>query len=264
MPKYRKTWTKTLDSFDFNEMPDDFCRVVWLLLPLILDSEGRGIDLPAWVRSRMFPLRRVVDEADIKRAFDFFESRKMIVRYKVDGRSYFYSVNWTSYQSGTEKESPSLLPPPPSIEKEQSGEGQEPVKSLSGGDQAEVGAAESASASESVNASEFEFVQTPFTKMNALVSNKICLTRENSDPDRWDAAINQLVTDEITEADIDAAVTWLTKAGRTILGAQSIVKACAVEKSKRERNGRPKQSDADFEAAMKAAADEYERDHPNG
>ena len=144
MPKYRKTWTKTLDSFDFNEMPDDFCRVVWLLLPLILDGEGRGIDLPAWVCSRMFPLRRV-DEADITRAFDFFESRDMIVRYQVGNRSYFYVAHWTSYQSGTEKEAASVLPPPP-----------DKLLTNSRVDQAQVVVAASASASvyESVNASE--------------------------------------------------------------------------------------------------------------
>ena len=147
MPKYRKIRTKTLDSFDFNEMPDDFCRVVWLLLPLILDSEGRGIDLPAWISSRMFPLRRV-DEVKITAALDFFENRKMIVRYEVDGRSYFYCTNWTAYQSGTEKEAASVLPSPQDQVKTGSRPGQEPV-----------GAAASASASvyESVNASESAF-----------------------------------------------------------------------------------------------------------
>lgn len=142
MPKYRKTWTKTLDSFDFNEMPDDFTRVVWLLLPLILDGEGRGIDLPAWVCSKMFPLRQV-DAGQIKTAFDYFESRGMITRYKVASRSYFYLPSWTTYQSGTEKEAASVLPPPPEL-----------VKSSSGASQEQVDVAASASVNESVNASE--------------------------------------------------------------------------------------------------------------
>lgn len=140
MPKFRKLWTKTLDSFDFNEMPDDFARVVWLLLPLVLDSKGRGIDMPAWVCSRMFPLRRV-DETDITSAFDFFESRDMIGRYKVDGRAYFYLKNWTTYQSGTEKEAESVLPPPPDLLQTNSGVNPEQVDAA-------------ASASASVNASE--------------------------------------------------------------------------------------------------------------
>lgn len=42
MPKYRKLWIKTVESHDINEMPDDFTRLLWVLLPLGLDSEGRG------------------------------------------------------------------------------------------------------------------------------------------------------------------------------------------------------------------------------
>jgi len=242
MPKYRKNWTKTLDSFDFNEMPDDFCRVVWLLLPLIVDGDGRGIDLPAWVCSRMFPLRRV-EEADITRAFDYFTSRKMIVRYTVGGRSYFYIAHWTSYQSGTEKEAASVLPPPPDKVESRSGVGPESVETKSAWN-------ESASAYESVNASESdappaapvpptpepEFVDTPFTRMSALVSNKIHLTRENTDPDMWDGAINQLVTDDITENDIDTALKYLRIKKMKIVGAQSIVKSCAIAKGDRLRN----------------------------
>ena len=53
MPKYRQLHTKIIDSFDFNEMPDDFTRVTWMLLTLGLDSEGRGIDNMAWVKSKI-------------------------------------------------------------------------------------------------------------------------------------------------------------------------------------------------------------------
>lgn len=99
----------------------------------------------------------------------------------------------------------------------------------------------SVSLSDSLNQSkeneegEEEFSITPFMKMDELVSNKIHLTRENSDPERWNAAIDQLVKDEITESDIDGAVAWLTSQNMSIMGAQSIVKACNIEKSKRLR-----------------------------
>lgn len=239
MPKYRKTWTKTLDSFDFNEMPDDFTRVVWLLLPLILDSEGRGIDLPAWVCSKMFPLRQV-DAGQVAAALDYFESRGMITRYKVAGRSYFHLPNWTAYQSGTEKEAASVLPPPPD---------QLSTNSLPTLDQVQTKFMLNESASASVNESvsdsltdEPEFVSTPQTRMSALVSNKINLTRENTDPDTWDAAINQLVTDGITEADIDTALKYLRLKKMKIVGAKSIVKACAIAAS--QRKAEPPKQDA--------------------
>ena len=138
MPKYRQLHTKVINSFDFNEMPDDFTRVVWLLLTLILDSEGRGIDNMSWVKSNMFPMRDDILSVRLEAPFRWMESRGMIVRYEVNGRKYFYVPTFKSYQSGTKKEAKSLLPAPP-----------EELRSSSGVDQEEVGAAESASASES-------------------------------------------------------------------------------------------------------------------
>ena len=193
MPKYRKTWTKTLESFDFNEMPDDFCRVVWLLLPLILDSEGRGIDLPAWVCARMFPLRRV-EESDVIRAFDFFESRGMIVRYEVDGRRYFYSTNWSTYQSGTEKESASVLPAPSEQLPTYSRPTPEQVKNKSGAAPAQVGVAESASAS--VNES-------------VLTQNEIFRTYE-----REIGPLTPIIGDQLQAALVDYPEDWIVQAIR--------------------------------------------------
>jgi hypothetical protein len=136
MPKYRQLHTKTIDSFDFNEMPDDFTRVVWLLLPLILDSEGRGINNMAWVKSKMFPSRKDIVEDQIEKSFAWFanKNRRMIVRYTIKGHDYFYIPTWKTYQSGTQKEAPSVLPAP------------ELLQSYSRVTPEEVGAAESASA----------------------------------------------------------------------------------------------------------------------
>jgi hypothetical protein len=71
MPRWRKLHTKTVDSFDFNDMPDDFTRLLWTLLPLGLDRSGRGIDNSAWVRSKIFPLREDVEAADVAAAMIF-------------------------------------------------------------------------------------------------------------------------------------------------------------------------------------------------
>jgi hypothetical protein len=115
MPKYRQLHCKIIDSFDFNEMPDDFCRVTWVLLPVILDREGRGIDSPTWIKSKMYPLRQDVTIEQIKYAMDWFASKGMIIRYLAAGRSYFYLPTWKKYQSGTEREAISILPAPPTI-----------------------------------------------------------------------------------------------------------------------------------------------------
>ncbi len=114
MPRYRQLPVKTLDSQDVHEMPSDSCRLYWVLLQLVLDREGRGLDNAAWLRSKVFPLRGdAVLLSDIESWMDFFAEHKMIERYQVNGRHYFYSVNFHRYQSGTEKEAKSELPAPP-------------------------------------------------------------------------------------------------------------------------------------------------------
>jgi len=143
MPQWRKLHVKTTDSFDVNEMPDDFTRLLWVLLPLKLDREGRGIDNPAWVRSQVFPLREDVTNEAVGDALNWFAERAMIERYQVNGRTYFYIPTWHAYQN-TLRDADSVLPPPPGYEpvddesdepvKTSSGAGQEPVKSESSTD----------------------------------------------------------------------------------------------------------------------------------
>jgi hypothetical protein len=112
MPKYRQLHLKILDSIDVNEMPDDFTRLTWVLLSLIVDSEGRGLDNPAWVRSKMYPLREDVELSQISAAMDYFSSRRMIILYSAEGRKYFYIPTWALYQSGTDREGKSSIPTP--------------------------------------------------------------------------------------------------------------------------------------------------------
>jgi DnaD/phage-associated family protein len=151
MPKYRQLHTKIIDSFDFNEMPDDFTRIVWVLLPLILDSEGRGLDNPSWIKSKMFPIRQDVSEKQISKVFDWFYERKMISRYEVNDHKYFFVPTFKLYQSGTKKESASVLPSPLITPEE--------VRSSSGVAPEEVRTAESASAFESESALAYESVK---------------------------------------------------------------------------------------------------------
>jgi len=122
MPHYRKLHTKILESLDVNDMPDDFTRLFWLLLPLALCREGRGIDNPRWLAAKLFPLRTDVTPEQITTAFDWLCDRGMIVRYSdstaahgepLEPRPYFYLPNWRKYQGNTERESPSDYPEPP-------------------------------------------------------------------------------------------------------------------------------------------------------
>ena len=113
MPQWRKLHTKTTESPDVNEMPDDFHRLLWVLLPLGLDSEGRGMDNPAWVRSKLMPIREDVSLEMVGAAMDWFAERGMIERYQVAGRAYFWAPTFREYQGECKKEAASEFPGPP-------------------------------------------------------------------------------------------------------------------------------------------------------
>jgi len=66
MPQWRKFYVKTVDSLDINDMPDDFTRLLWILLPLGLDCEGRGIDNPAWINPKTAAERGIMNGDPIK------------------------------------------------------------------------------------------------------------------------------------------------------------------------------------------------------
>ena len=112
MPKWRKLHVKVRESLDVNEMPDDFTRLLWVLLPIALDREGRGQDSPAWVRSNVFPLRLDVTLEQIQQAMDWIATHEMLERYQVGGRSYFWVPSFARYQGDRTREAESLYPAP--------------------------------------------------------------------------------------------------------------------------------------------------------
>lgn len=113
MPRYRKLYTKISESLDFNDMPDDFTRLLWILLLTVVDRDGRSIDNATLIKSKAFPLREDVTTEQVQRALDWYANRKMICRYQVGGRKYFYIPTFSHYQGDTSKEAESELPPPP-------------------------------------------------------------------------------------------------------------------------------------------------------
>lgn len=113
MPKYRKLPLSVIDSLDIAEMPDDFTRLTWLLLPLIVCSEGRAVDNAQWLASKLYPAREDVDASMIADAMNWFAHRDMIRRYNVNGRHYFYLTNFHKHQGDTSREAESPYPAPP-------------------------------------------------------------------------------------------------------------------------------------------------------
>lgn len=112
MPKYRKLHVRVLESFDFNEMPDDFTRLTWVLLPLVCDKNGCAPYSAQLLRSKMYPLREDVTTEMVARAMGWYESRGMIRRYRADGREFFFIPTFRKYQGDTSREGESYYPPP--------------------------------------------------------------------------------------------------------------------------------------------------------
>lgn len=196
MPTYRKLHTKILDSYDFAEMPDDFARVVWMLMPLIQDSEGRGIYNMAWVRSKMFPLRPDISLEALSAAFEWFIERGMVIIYTVDGKTYFYTPTFKNYQTGTEREARSVLPAPQEV-LSRSREGQELVEVA-----ATATAYESVSESVSVNTrpNVFSIYEKEIGMLTPMIGEKLELA-EREYPPGW-------VEDAIKESATHNARSW--------------------------------------------------------
>jgi len=111
MPHWRKLHVKTTDSLDVNDMPDDFTRLMWVLLPLKVCKEGRGLDMPEWIKSQLFPLRSDITLEQVESAVSWYHDRGMIRRYVADGRPYFQIRKWHDHQS-TSREAESNFPAP--------------------------------------------------------------------------------------------------------------------------------------------------------
>ena len=116
MPQWRKLWVKSTESLDLNDMPDDFHRLLWLMLPLIACREGRGMDNPSWIKAKAMPVRQDVRPEQVEQAMCWFAERRMLTRYEVGGRFYFQIHNWHRYQGKTDTEAATDYPELPSCE----------------------------------------------------------------------------------------------------------------------------------------------------
>jgi hypothetical protein len=137
MPQWRKLHVKITESLDVNDMPDDTYRLFWSWLMLGADREGRYLDNPAAVKSKVFPLRTDITYDQIAAMLDWYADHGLIRRYQVGGRHYFYLVNFCPLQGDTGKEADSIYPAPPppgeepgqAARKTESTAGQEQVES---------------------------------------------------------------------------------------------------------------------------------------
>jgi len=113
MPTYRKLNTKTLESQELANMPNDLYRLTWVLLPLILSREGTTIYQPHYLSCKLYPLRTDVCDEEMALIFYWFEDRGLIKPYTVNGRRYLYVPSFHDDQGECDKEMASPYPPVP-------------------------------------------------------------------------------------------------------------------------------------------------------
>jgi hypothetical protein len=249
MPTWRKLHTKSCESQDIHDMPDDFTRLLWMMLPLGLDREGRGINNPSWVKSKIMPLREDISTEQVRAAMDWYANRKMIEYYTVDNRHYFWIPKWVKYQGDTSKEKASELPPPPV--QSNAIVSPEPVQSS-----ARVSSPLDVDVdvdSESEVEVEVEAVTPPplsiesdepcLSPLSTAFVNATLIPELTGGPPRWIAALETMQKAGVEPIDVTQAVQELRDRDYSITTLGSIVNAAISVMSKRKTGGKKKHPD---------------------
>lgn len=84
-------------------------RLAYIGLWTQADREGRFEWRPRILKTDIMPY----DEVDFSRVLDALSSRGLVVRYAVQGKAYGFIPSWHRHQVINNRESGSLLPPPP-------------------------------------------------------------------------------------------------------------------------------------------------------
>ena len=77
----------------------DFGFRVWVYLITVADDYGRGMADTDLLCGVLFPRRRNVTEAQLRKAISELSEHGMIQLYEVDGEKYFFFPNWDTHQS---------------------------------------------------------------------------------------------------------------------------------------------------------------------
>jgi len=260
MPQYRKLYTKTTESLDINDMPDDFTRLTWVLLPLALCREGRGLDNAAWIKAKLYPLRIDVTLEQIQAAMNWFAERGMTQRYTVAGRSYFFVPTWYEYQTGTNKEAPSPYPQPPTdLLQTNSRQDTDKLPTRVNVDDY-VNESESVFDSESLilNAENESLEITPFRRLSEAFVLYSGLPELTGGAPRWTEGIRDLVSIGATPELIEQAVQVLRDKRYVIGGPKSlhntIINLLAEQRGLKPANnggGKVDTRQAEIDAALK-------------
>lgn len=97
---------------DFISGLNYFERLLWIgLITSVSDDQGRMMDSPALIRSRVFLFDAAVQDSEVERALRKINTAGKIVRYVAGNKALIQIVNWWKYQAPAWA-SPSKYPAP--------------------------------------------------------------------------------------------------------------------------------------------------------
>ena len=86
--------------------------LLFAMLPMLTDREGRLEDRPRRIKAQLFPY----DNTQVESHLDKLVEAGFVRRYEVGGESYIEIVNWSRDQKIHHTEKESMIPEPPSIQ----------------------------------------------------------------------------------------------------------------------------------------------------
>ena len=94
-------------------MQDETCMLLWIgLLTKVCDDQGRFLDNPSLIKSKLFPLKETPTAADISNTIAFFTADEKLISYQAEGKHYLQFANWWKYQASSQWMGASKYPAP--------------------------------------------------------------------------------------------------------------------------------------------------------
>jgi len=92
---------------------DPIGMIIWVgLLTRVADDQGRLLDNPNLIKSRIFPLAENPSAYDVSNTLAFFMADGKLISYQADGKHYLQFANWWKYQASSQWMGASKYPAP--------------------------------------------------------------------------------------------------------------------------------------------------------
>ncbi len=246
MAKGRMISKSTAGDRKFNDLPDDTCRLAFLLLVSFADREGRTYGDPKMVRSMIFPRRDDIAIEQIEQYLQNWHDNGMIVRYEAEGDMWIWFPNFEKHQPGMrkEREPASEIPAPPAeIIRQFSANHPEdfrPEDGLKEGNGIKENGIEGKAGGENdADTAFFSPAQKPLIEAFTKATGIYAPAGGGHQTKKWHEALMTLVKARASPEEIAATVQDMLDRGLSIAGPWSIINGVNVYRAKQRARASP-------------------------